>query len=147
LITDDENDAVIPTPRTARPARTRAQHCSQQRVHLINSIITETLKPTWEYKTTTSYPPHGYVSATRALLNNTYRIGHTSPTPSTNDPLNFIGAIVDDITGDILEYRHLIKSDSHRSIWQKSFANELGRLFQGKRDIKGTDTCFFIHRN
>ena len=27
------------------------------------------------------------------------------------------------------------------------FANELGRLFQGIRDIPGTDTCFFIKKS
>jgi len=151
LIADDDEDvAVSPTPHTARPARTRAQHRSQQRIHLTNAIITETLNPEMVSKPTTSQPTYGYIAATRALLHNTYGIGPTAPTPSTtnttNPQQNFIGAIVDDITGDVLEYRHLIKSDSHGSTWQTSFANELGRLFQGIRDIKGTDTCFFIHR-
>jgi hypothetical protein len=65
-------------------------------------------------------------------------------TTCTHTPIIFIGAVVDDITGDVLEYRHLIKSETHKTIWQRSFANELGHLFQGIRDIKGTDTCFFI---
>ena len=29
-------------------------------------------------------------------------------------------------------------------IWDKSYANELGRLAQGTRDIKGTDCIKFI---
>ena len=146
LITNDKDDAISPTPGTARPGRKRAQHRSQQCIHLINAIITETLNPAMEFKATTSHPLHGYIAATRTLLHNTYGFSHTSPTPSTNGPLNFIGAIIDDITGDVLEYCHLIKSDSHRSTWQTSFANKLGHLFQGICDIKGTDTCFFIHR-
>ncbi|RPI66945.1 MAG: hypothetical protein EHM43_10390, partial [Ignavibacteriae bacterium] len=67
-----------------------------------------------------------------------------SATTCPLSPINFIGAVVDDATGDVLEYRHLIKSATHKTIWQRSFANELGRLFQGIRDIKGTNTCFFI---
>ena len=31
--------------------------------------------------------------------------------------------------------------------WTRAFANEKGRLFQGIQDIKGTSTCFFIHKN
>ncbi len=49
-----------------------------------------------------------------------------------------------DVHQHVLEYRHLIKSAMHKTIWQRSFANELGRLFQGSRGIKGTNTCFFI---
>jgi hypothetical protein len=29
-------------------------------------------------------------------------------------------------------------------LWKRGFDNECGRLFQGIRDIPGTDTCFFI---
>ncbi len=29
----------------------------------------------------------------------------------------------------------------------KELCNKLGRLFQGIRDIKDMDTCFFIHKN
>ena len=146
LITNDEDDVFSPIPGPTHPAHTRAQHCSQQHIHLINAIITESLHPAMDDRATTSHPPPGYIAATRTLLHNTYGIGHTSPTPSPTNPPNFIGAIVDDITGDVLEYRHLIKSDSHRATWQTSFANKLGRLFQRICDIKGTDTCFFIHR-
>ena len=31
--------------------------------------------------------------------------------------------------------------------WAKAMANNIGRLFQGIRDIEVTDTCFFIHRH
>jgi hypothetical protein len=34
--------------------------------------------------------------------------------------------------------------DSHlQPLWTRGFGNECGRLFQGIRDIPGTDTCFF----
>jgi hypothetical protein len=69
---------------------------------------------------------------------------HKANSPVTADSVNFIGAIVNYVTGNVLKYCHLIKSNSHQTIWLHSFANELGRLFQGIRNIKGTDTCFFI---
>ncbi len=56
----------------------------------------------------------------------------------------FIGAIIDKSTGQTLEYRHLTKMTKYKAIWNTSFANELGRLAQGIRDIKGTDTIHFI---
>ena len=56
----------------------------------------------------------------------------------------FTGAILDDETGKPLELRHLIKLNKYRTIWVKSFANEIGRLVQGICDIDGTDTIDFI---
>ncbi len=66
---------------------------------------------------------------------------------AVNAAEHFIGAVIDDNTGNVLEYRHLIKSEKYKRIWKRSFANELGRLFQGIRDVPGTDTCFFIKIN
>ena len=57
---------------------------------------------------------------------------------------NFACAILDEETGKSLEFRQLIKLDKYRAIWMKSFANELGRLAQGIRNIPGTDTIDFI---
>ena len=56
----------------------------------------------------------------------------------------FVGAIIDNEAGKSLEFRHLIKMDKYRNIWVKSFANELGRLPQGIRDVTGTNTIDFI---
>jgi hypothetical protein len=46
----------------------------------------------------------------------------------------------------MLEYRHLVKNKSTRALWETSFANKIGRLFQGIRHLKGTNTCFFIRK-
>ena len=43
-----------------------------------------------------------------------------------------------------MEYRDLIKSEKHRRIWERSLANKFGRLAQGIRDVKGTNTITFI---
>ena len=37
--------------------------------------------------------------------------------------------------------------DAHKDTWSTSYANELGRLTQGIRDIPGTNTMFFIHKS
>ena len=43
-----------------------------------------------------------------------------------------------------MEYRHLIKSPTHKDTWTRSFANELGRLAQGvAQREKGTNTTLF----
>ena len=40
-----------------------------------------------------------------------------------------------------------MKSDKHSKLWAISLANEIGRLAQGIRDIKGTNTFFFIRKS
>ncbi len=146
FINNDGASPITPAPCAAQEARTPTQHCIQQCVHLINSVITKALMPMIDLKPAASIPAHGYIAATCALLKNTHGVSRPANSPVTLDSINFIGAIVDDITGDVLEYCHLIKSDTHCAIWQKSLANELGCLFQGIHDIKGTDTCFFIRK-
>ena len=56
-------------------------------------------------------------------------------------------AVIDEKTGQALEHIHLIKMDAHKDTWSTSYANELGRLTQGIRDIPGTNTMFFIHKS
>jgi hypothetical protein len=136
----DNNDDVTPLPRQAW---TRAQHQSSH-VHLINSAITKAVMPLIDLKPTASFPAQGYIAATQALLKNTYGVIHKTNSPVNANSVNFIGAIIDNVTGNVLEYCHLIKSDSHHTIWKHSFANKLGRLFQGICNIRGTVTCFFI---
>jgi hypothetical protein len=43
-----------------------------------------------------------------------------------------------------MEYTDLMKDPSLQPLWKRGFVNEVGRLFQGIRDIPGTDTCFFM---
>jgi hypothetical protein len=53
-------------------------------------------------------------------------------------------AVVHPVTGKEMEYTSLMKDPSLQPLWKRGFGNELGRLFQGIRDIPGTDTCFFV---
>ena len=50
-------------------------------------------------------------------------------------------------TGKSLEYRQLIQIDRYKKIYSCSYANELGRLAQGIRDIPGTNTIQFIRKD
>jgi hypothetical protein len=43
-----------------------------------------------------------------------------------------------------MEYMALMKDPYLQPLWKRGFGNEEGRLFQGIRDIPGTDTCFFV---
>jgi hypothetical protein len=53
-------------------------------------------------------------------------------------------AVIHPITGKEMEYSALMKDPRLQPLWTRGFGNECGRLFQGIRDIPGTDTCFFI---
>ena len=55
-------------------------------------------------------------------------------------------SVTHQISGVAQEYRHLIKGPE-RIIWERSFANDLGHLAQGNREVKGTNTVMFIPRS
>jgi hypothetical protein len=58
--------------------------------------------------------------------------------------INRAYAVTDVTTGKQLEYCQLLQRPNLKPIWERAFANELGRLAQGVRDIKGTDAIVFI---
>jgi hypothetical protein len=43
-----------------------------------------------------------------------------------------------------MEYSAFMKDPRLQPLWIRGFGSECGCLFQGIRDIPGTDTCFFI---
>jgi hypothetical protein len=56
-------------------------------------------------------------------------------------------AVLDHYTGELLEYRRLLKHPRYKDVWNKSAADEFGRLAQGIGGRKkGTDTIRFIHK-
>ena len=59
----------------------------------------------------------------------------------------FVGTILDEKTGKLLEYRDLIKQPELRDTWIISLVNKLRRLVQGISDVKGTNTIFFIKKS
>jgi hypothetical protein len=54
-------------------------------------------------------------------------------------------AVIHPVTGKEMEYMALIKDTRLQPLWTRGFGNECRRLFQGIRDIPGTDTCFLIN--
>jgi len=56
-------------------------------------------------------------------------------------------SVLDQETGQLLEYRQLLKNPKFKEIWTRSAADEFGRLAQGIGGrIKGADTIRFIHK-
>jgi hypothetical protein len=53
-------------------------------------------------------------------------------------------AVIHPVTRKEMEYSAHMKDPRLQPLWTRGFGNECGRLFQGIRDIPGTDTCFFI---
>eukprot|EP00804_Cyclotella_cryptica_P027183 CCRYP_017172-RA/>CCRYP_017172-RA protein AED:0.35 eAED:0.35 QI:0/0/0/1/1/1/2/0/356 len=63
-------------------------------------------------------------------------------------PRDALSAILDTDTGELLEYRHLIKNPQYCTIWKNAYGKELGRLAQGiPGTVKGTNTIVFIAYN
>jgi hypothetical protein len=56
---------------------------------------------------------------------------------------NHANAVIHPVTGKEMEYSALMKDPRLKPLWTRGFDNERGRLFQGIRDISGTDTCLF----
>eukprot|EP00804_Cyclotella_cryptica_P005330 CCRYP_020410-RA/>CCRYP_020410-RA protein AED:0.19 eAED:0.19 QI:0/-1/0/1/-1/1/1/0/760 len=63
-------------------------------------------------------------------------------------PTDFLNAILNEDTGELMEYRHLIKDPKYSTIWKKAYGKELGRLAQGIPGIvQGTNTIVFIAKD
>ena len=57
------------------------------------------------------------------------------------------GAVLDATTGELLEYRHLIRRPQYQRVWGGAFGKEIGRLAQGLPGVvEGTDTIDFISK-
>ncbi len=72
----------------------------------------------------------------------------------TNDNTPVACPVLDANSGKLLEHRQLRKHPDYKEVWDKSYANELGRLCQGvgtnpdnpsMKQINGTDTFRVIH--
>ena len=60
----------------------------------------------------------------------------------------YINSILNPVTGNMMEYRHLISDPATIEVWDKSSSNAFGRLMKGlKRGIQGTETMRFIQKH
>jgi len=124
-------------PVHARPV-TRGQ-LRERTAHMINCVIADAWSATPSLSPPSAPRKVGHAFALPHLASN---VQH----PAALAPHHFLGAVIDEDTGKMLEYRHLVQNESTRVVWERSFANEIGRLFQGIRHLKGTNTCFFIRK-
>ena len=63
-------------------------------------------------------------------------------------PLHMLNAVLNEETGKMMEYRHLLADPKYRDIYSKAFGKEVGRLAQGlPNGVKGTDTITFIYKD
>ena len=114
---------AIPTTQSRLRART---------AHMINCVIAAELMPSTVNPASAPPAAIGYAfTAHQLAIEN--QVAH-----------HFIGAVIDNKTGNMLKYHHLVKNENTRALWETSFANKIGLLFQGIRHLKGTNTCFFI---
>jgi hypothetical protein len=59
-----------------------------------------------------------------------------------------VRVVLDQETGQLLEYCQLLKHPRFKEVWNRSSADEFGRLAQGVGgQVKGTDTIRFIHKH
>ena len=136
----EDDESVAPNNHRARRSkRLLSQHHNddQQQLHRILSLVANE----------TATIPNLEVKRDRKVSRG---LGHANETLQMDEWAYedlFAGAIIDDVTGESMEYRHLIKSEKHRAVWEHSLSNEIGRLAQGIRDIKGTETIFFIQKS
>jgi hypothetical protein len=144
------NDAPIPSQCTRPPCHhlicplqnhplTRNQ-LRLRSAHVINCIITEELMPTPALCTCPPSSRCGYAFTAECILLETI-------SPPSHSTVHFICTIINNDTDNVLKYCHLMKMNKPKKLWAHGFANEIGRLFQGSRNVPGTDTCFFIPKS
>jgi hypothetical protein len=90
------------------------------------------------YGTRSTIQPLQHVAATAQALLST-----TNPESPTFAHVALHGNAFNPDTGKLAEFIELSKC-SEGSLWQHSYAEEIGRLAQGYGNIKGTNTIFFI---
>ncbi len=144
---DSDNDSPTPVHSTCPPChhnicplQNRPLTPNQLRLrtaHMINCVIADNLMPTPSLCLHIPFLYCGYAVAAQSILLETI-------SPPSHSTINFIGTIINDDTGNVLEYRHLMKKEKHKNVWAHSFTNKLKQLFQGIRNIPNTDTSFFI---
>ena len=62
-------------------------------------------------------------------------------------PAEMLNAVLDEETGELMEYRRVMKNPKYRELYAQSYSKELGRLAQGiPGKVEGTNTIFFIDR-
>jgi hypothetical protein len=118
IVEDDSNDnSPIPSHSTRppchhliRPLQNRPLTLNQLRLHtahMINCVITEELMSTPSLCTCPPSLHHGYAFVAKSILLELI-------SPPSYSTIHFICTIIEDNTGDVLEYWHLMKMVKHK---------------------------------
>ena len=63
-------------------------------------------------------------------------------------PLEMIYTVLNEDTGELMEYRAIMSNPKYRTMYAQLYAKELGRLAQGIPGmVTGTNTVFFINKS
>ena len=63
-------------------------------------------------------------------------------------PKEALAAVLNEETGELMEYRHLLANPKYRATWSKAYGKEIGRLAQGiPGEVEGTNTITFIDKS
>ena len=128
---NEEGNTTPPRPRARRSRRVIAQKHQDEynKIHRIAFLAALNLDLTIKE----NRPTQGLVGANLHLQLSEQAYAQ-----------HIVGAVIDNYTGEQLEYQDLVKKEKCRDTWINPLSNELGRLAQGIRDIKGTETIFFV---
>ena len=67
---------------------------------------------------------------------------------SRHFPKEALTAVLNEETGKLMEYRHLVANPKYRKTWMPAYGKEIGRLAQGIPGVvDGMDTIVFIEKN
>eukprot|EP00804_Cyclotella_cryptica_P020395 CCRYP_012625-RA/>CCRYP_012625-RA protein AED:0.63 eAED:0.63 QI:0/-1/0/1/-1/1/1/0/284 len=122
-------------------------HISPQPLHTAPPVSVAT-----HQLTVIPYEEHEYTPATNPEPQYNLRsrphiiLSDIAMTGEANARGMIVSAVIDNKTGDSLEYRHLVKHPKYREVWSRSYANELGCLTNGIRDIPGTKMMQYIRK-
>eukprot|EP00804_Cyclotella_cryptica_P012520 CCRYP_017704-RB/>CCRYP_017704-RB protein AED:0.24 eAED:0.24 QI:0/0/0/1/0.5/0.33/3/0/909 len=137
IISDDEDsdDETAPPPRVPTRRPVPSPPCQQP----------ATTPPALNTRSRTRSITH----ETMLHFLATHHIGITAARATQRRyPPDMLHAVLNDETGELMEYRHLIANPKYRDTWQNAYGKELGRLAQGLPGIvKGTDTIAFIQQS
>ena len=63
-------------------------------------------------------------------------------------PIEIINSVINEETGKLMEYRHIMKNTKYRQLYVTSYSKKLGRLSQGMPGkVEGTNTIYFIGKS
>ena len=62
-------------------------------------------------------------------------------------PQEMINVVLNQETGEMMEYRQVMKTPKYRALYEKAYAKEIGRLAQVMPGLAGgTETIFFVNK-